>query len=102
MVKLAQYKEKLLDEFESRNDEWTFSDFEARLKGYKSGSSYHDAKGVIIDGHAIGKWPNAIKRYLFTNYKTFGNVSSEFTSIFNEVYASLNPTEKQDWDLGIK
>ena len=44
----AQYKEKLLDEFEARTDEWNFSDFETRLSEVKKGTNYQDAKGIII------------------------------------------------------
>lgn len=47
MAELAKYKTKLLDEFEQRNDDWTFGDFENRLKELKSNSSYHDAKTII-------------------------------------------------------
>ena len=45
MPKMAQYKIKLLDEFENRADEWGFGDFERRLQELRKDASYHDAKG---------------------------------------------------------
>ena len=71
---LAQYKQRLLDEFEQRTDDWSFGQFETRLKELRKDSSYHDAKGIIIDAAKLGKWPKAVKRYLCTNYAVFGNV----------------------------
>ncbi|WP_217906918.1 hypothetical protein [Photobacterium damselae] len=61
---LAQYKQRLLDEFEQRTDNWSFGQFESRLGELKKGTSYYDAKGIIIDAAKLGKWPNTVKRYL--------------------------------------
>jgi hypothetical protein len=36
---MAQYKEKLLNEFEARSDEWTFADFERRLGEVRKGTT---------------------------------------------------------------
>ncbi len=99
MAKLAQYKERLLNEFENRNDEWTYADFEKRLSEIKKGAYYQDAKGIIITAHKLGQWPKTVKRYLFTNYKSFGNVSAEFVSIFNEIYSSTSDEEKESFGI---
>jgi len=99
MAKIAKYKEQLLNEFESRSDEWTFGAFESRLSEIRKGTSYHDAKGIINDAHNSGKWPNTVKRYLLTNFKVFGNVSSELNSTFGEVYTSMSSQDKESWGI---
>ncbi|WP_273046906.1 hypothetical protein [Pseudoalteromonas sp.] len=99
MPKIAQYKEKLLNEFESKTEEWTFGKFESRLCELRKNASYQDAKGIIIDAHNAGKWPKTVKRYLLTNYKAFDNVSSELTSVFNDVYSGMSSSEKTQWGL---
>jgi len=99
MAKLAQYKSKLLQEFENRTDDWTFGDFEIRLAELRPKSNYQDAKVVILDGHKSGLYPKTIKKYLVTNYSAFGNVSSEFNSVWNDVYTLLSTTEKESLGL---
>jgi len=96
---MAQYKEKLLDEFEARTDDWSFADFERRLGGVRQGASYHDAKGIINDANKAGKWPNTVKRYLLTNYRAHGNVSSEFSETFRQIYSSMTDSEKEAWGI---
>lgn len=96
---MAQYKEKLLDEFETRSDEWTFADFERRLGEVRKGTSYHDAKGIINDAHSAGKWLNTVKRYLLTNYRAHGNVSSEFSDTFRQICSSMTDSEKEEWGV---
>jgi hypothetical protein len=95
----AQYKEKLLDEFEARTDEWSFSDFETRLSEVKKGTNYQYAKGIINDAHKIGRWSNTVKRYLITNYNVFGNVSGEFNETFSQVLSSMSDSEKESWGI---
>jgi len=96
---MAQYKERLLNEFEARTDEWSFGDFERRLGEVRKGTSYHDAKGIINDAHEAGKWPNTVKRYLLTNYRAHGNVSSEFNETFRQIYLGMSDDEKKDWGI---
>lgn len=98
MPKMAKYKEELLDEFEKRADEWTFGDFENRLGQVRLGASYKDAKVIISDAHNSGKWPTTVKRYILTNYKAIGNVSSELNSVLNGVWGQLSDREKQSWE----
>lgn len=74
---IAQYKQKLLDEFESRADDWFFRDLERRLAEVRSGDSYQDAKMLIKEAHKIGRWPNTVKIYLETLYDTFGDLPIE-------------------------
>ncbi len=100
MPKMAQYKIKLLDEFENRADEWGFGDFERRLQELRKDASYHDAKGIINDAHHQGSWPNVVKRYLSTNFKAFGNVSSELGATFSQVVSTMTSEEKKA--LGLK
>lgn len=95
MPNMAQYKIKLLDEFESRSDEWGFGDFERRLQELRKGASYHDAKGIINDAHRQGNWPNVVKRYLSTNFKAFGNVSAELNETFSQVVSTMTSQEKE-------
>lgn len=99
MAKIAKYKAKLLNEFEARNDDWSFGDLEKRITELRSGMYYQDAKMAIIEGHRAGKWPKTVKRYILTNYKAFGNVSLELNSIFNEIYLSLSESEKKSWGI---
>ncbi len=49
MAQLAQYKSKLLQEFENRTDDWTFGDFEVKLKELKPNSNYQDAKEISME-----------------------------------------------------
>lgn len=93
---IAKYKEKLLDEFEVRTDAWTYADFEKRMCELKPGrnNSYHDAKGIINEAHKQGRWPKTVKRYLCTNFDSFGNVSGELSSTFASVIQSMSQAEK--------
>jgi len=99
MPYLALYKLKLLDEFEDRTDPWTFADFEKRLTELWRGATYHDAKGIINAAHKERRWPRVVKRYLLTNYKVFGNVSSELARTFAEVLAAMSEQERAQWGL---
>ena len=98
-MSMAQYKEKLLNEFETKVDEWTYGDFEKRLGEIRKGTTYRDAKGIINDAHKSGKWPVTVKRYLLTNFKVHGNVSSELTTTFNNVFTNMSEDEKKHWGL---
>ncbi|WP_087501209.1 hypothetical protein [Pseudomonas sp. SID14000] len=99
MAHIAQYKLKLLDEFEDRRDVWTFGDFENRLMDLWRGATRHDAKGIINAAHKERRWPRTVKRYLLTNYKVFGNVSSELEQTFAEVVVALSAQERAEWGL---
>jgi hypothetical protein len=99
MAKLAQYKEKLLNEFEQRTDDWTFGHFEKRLGEIRKNTSYHDAKGIISDAHDSGLYPNTVKRYILTNYRSFGNVSSELNNVLRDVYETLSSQDKKNWGI---
>lgn len=98
---LAQYAVKLLNEFESKTEDWGFSDFERRLTELKPGGKgcYHDAKGVINQAHRKGQWPKTVKRYLCTNFRAHGNVSGDFNDTFSEVLSTMNDTEKQGFGI---
>ncbi|MNP03273.1 hypothetical protein D3C76_951530 [compost metagenome] len=99
MPHMALYKLKLLDEFEERIDLWTFADFEKRLIELWRGATYHDAKGIINAAHKERRWPRVVKRYLLSNYKVFGNVSSELERTFAEVLAAMSEQERAEWGL---
>ncbi|PSV57336.1 hypothetical protein [Photobacterium sp. GB-3] len=96
---LANYRKDLLNEFEQRTDDWHFTDFEQRSSQLKPGTNYQDAKVTIIKAHQLGLWPKTVKRYLLTNYKAFGNVSCEHSSIFSSIYSSLSEDEKKNWGV---
>lgn len=100
MLKMEKYKDQLLNEFESRTDEWSYCTFESRLSELRKGTSYLDAKGLIHDAHRSGKWPKTVKRYLITNYKVFGSASTEFGDTFNSIYNAMSDKEKSAWGLG--
>ena len=99
MARLAQYKEKLLNEFEQRTDDWTSGHFEKRLGEIRKNTSYHDAKGIISDAHDSGLYPNTVKRYILTNYRSFGNVSSELNNVLRDVYETLSSQDKKNWGI---
>ncbi|MDP9520395.1 hypothetical protein Q7K56_04770 [Pseudomonas putida] len=96
---MALYKLKLLDEFEDRADLWTFGDFENRLTELWRGATRHDAKGIINAAHNERRWPRTVKRYLLSNYRAFGNVSSELERTFAEVLAAMSEQERAQWGL---
>ena len=96
-MKLAKYKQLILNEFEQRTDDWTFGQFDRRLGELKKDSNYQDAKIIIIEAAKLGKWPNTVKRYLCTNYAVFGNVSSELNSTFSPIYTAMSDSEKESW-----
>lgn len=99
MAYMALYKLKLLDEFEDRRDLWTFGDFENRLMDLWRGATRHDAIGIINAAHKERRWPRTVKRYLLTNYRVFGNVSSELERTFAEVLATMSVQERAEWGL---
>ncbi|MBC3458391.1 MULTISPECIES: hypothetical protein [Pseudomonas] len=99
MPELALYKVKLLDEFEAREDDWSFSHFERRLTQVKPAANYQDAKGIIKAAHLANNWPKTVRRYLLSNYRFHGNVSSELTETFVQVLAGMTPLELQAWRL---
>ena len=92
MAKLAQYKTKLLDEFEARTDDWSFGDFESRLYEIKKDAYYQDAKGIITEAYKDGSWNKTVTQYAISNFISFGNSSLSF---FNELFLSL-PKEQQE------
>ncbi|WP_233444391.1 hypothetical protein [Pseudomonas monteilii] len=96
---MALYKLKLLDEFDDRTDLWTFGDFESELMVLWRGAKQHDAEGIIKAAHKERCWPRAVKRYLLTNYRVFGNVSSELQQTFAEVVATMSVQERAEWGL---
>ncbi|MFB4392133.1 MULTISPECIES: hypothetical protein [unclassified Pseudomonas] len=100
MPDLALYKVKLLDEFEARDDQWTFAQFDRRLGEVKPTANYQDAKGILNAAHRAGNWPNTVKRYLLTNFAAFGNVSGELQVAFEQVLQTLTPQERQHWKVG--
>jgi len=89
---LAKYKEKLLDEFEARNDNWTYADFEKRLKEIKPNTYYQDAKSIIWEAHKLGLYPKTVKKYTISNYISFGN--SSMGTVLQDVLLSLPENEK--------
>ncbi|MEM5529581.1 hypothetical protein WN093_12210 [Gammaproteobacteria bacterium AS21] len=98
---MAKYKETLLNEFEARDDDWSFGDFDRRISELKKDANYQDSKMAIIEAHKVGGWPNTIKRYLLTNYRSFGNVNIELHTVFNSMCDSLTDEEKAHWGINI-
>lgn len=79
-MKLSQIKKNVLNQFEVRSDEWTFSDFERAISA-AVGGSYQSAKLVIVAADEQGSWPKTVERYIRTNYAAFGNVPVELIRI---------------------
>lgn len=99
MSKLSQTKIEVLDQFESKIDEWTFGAFENALKqamGARYGN-YQTAKMVIVDADHEGRWPNTVKRYVLSNYRAFGNSPGELVPIAKRLLAGLTEEEKAYW-----
>jgi hypothetical protein len=101
MSKLSQTQVEVLDQFESRTDEWTFLVFEKALEqamGARYGN-YQTAKSTIVEADRDGRWPNTVKRYILSNYRAFGNSPIELVTIANRILAGLSEEEKAYWSL---
>lgn len=90
---LAEYKIRLLNEFEAKTDDWTFFDFENRLRELRPGTSYHDAKSIITNAHKEGCWPKTVKKYIISNRKIMGN----WIDIAGSIMRSLSKEEQEEW-----
>jgi len=104
MSKLSQTKTRVLDQFESRTDEWTFGTFENALKeamGARYGN-YQTAKSTIAEADREGKWPNTVKRYVLSNYRAFGSSPGELVNIASRIFSELSEEEKIFWKPSAK
>jgi hypothetical protein len=99
MSKLSQTKMKVLDEFEVRTDEWSFGIFERSLEkamGSRYGN-YQTAKTTIAEADREGRWPITVKRYVLSNYRTFGTSPGELSDICRRIWSTLTEQEKAYW-----
>lgn len=99
MSKLSKTKIEVLDQFESRTDEWTFGAFENALEqamGARYGN-YQTAKMTIVEADGEGRWPNTVKRYVLSNYRAFGNSPVELIPIATRLLTGLPEKEKDYW-----
>ncbi|MYN26976.1 hypothetical protein [Duganella levis] len=99
MSKLSQTKIRVLNEFEARNDEWSFGVFERELQqamGDQFGN-FQTAKMTIIDADRDGRWPVTVARYVLSNYRAFGNSPGELVGIFRRIWPILTEQEKAYW-----
>jgi len=96
MSKISKTKTDVLDQFESRKDDWTFGDFEFALKNAMGVryENYQTAKSTITDAFHDGRWPNTVKRYVLSNCKSFGNSS---LIIAKNIFAELTEEERAYW-----
>lgn len=104
MSKLSQTKIQVLDQFETRTDEWSFGIFENALKqamGAEYGN-YQTAKITILEADSEGRWPNTVKRYVLSNYRAFGNSPIEFSTVTKRIWADLTEEEKSYWTPAAK
>ncbi len=65
MSKISEAKKRVLDQFEQRQDEWTFGDFDNALQK-SMGSRYKNYKDSVSTIHLAnrqGKWPKTVERY---------------------------------------
>jgi len=99
MGKLSETKIKVLNTFEARNDEWSFGVFERELQTAmgKSYGNYQTAKATIADADQAGQWPKTVKRYVLSNYRTFGNSPVELVDIRQRLWLGLTEEEKAEW-----
>lgn len=99
MSKLSQTKIRVLNEFEARNDDWSFGMFERELQqvmGNQYGN-YQTAKKTIVEADRDGRWPATVKRYVLSNYRAFGNSSGELVGIFGRIWPFLTEQEQACW-----
>ncbi|WP_422473667.1 hypothetical protein [Endozoicomonas sp. ALB032] len=101
MSKLSQTKRCVLDQFESRTDDWTFGAFEQALKKATGNSygNYQTAKLTINSAAKEGLWPKTVKRYVLTNFAALGSSPAELTSICTQYLTSMDKAEKQRWGI---
>lgn len=95
MPKLSQAKIRVLDEYESRNDNWRYSEFEQSLEqsmGSKRYGNYQTAKMTILQADKIGSWPKTVKQYVLSNYRVMRNSPSEFHNIMKRLREE-NPSD---------
>lgn len=99
MGKLSETKIKVLNKFEARTDEWTFGAFERELQEAMGNSygNYQTAKATIADADQAGSWPKTVKRYVLSNYRTFGNSPGELVDICQRLWLGLTEAEKTEW-----
>ena len=69
MIKLKEYQEKLLSEFEGRIDNWTYRDFDNRLKELQEDISLFEETKIIAMAYDSGLYPNTVRRYILTAKK---------------------------------
>lgn len=83
MSKISQQEKIVLDEYELRNDNWTFGDFEKSLEKSMGASygNYQTAKLTIIHADQEGAWPKTVEGWIRSNHKAFGNLPVEMISI---------------------
>jgi hypothetical protein len=83
MSKISQQERNVLDEYELRNDDWTFGNFDNSLEQSMGASygNYQTAKLTIIHADQEGTWPKTVERWIRSNYKAFGNLPVEMISI---------------------
>jgi len=101
MGKLSQAKINVLNQFETRIDDWNFGDFEKALEqsmGERYGN-YQNAKLTISEADKIGNWPKTVKRYVLTNYSSFGNSPSELVNICSRLVLDMGDEEKETWGI---
>lgn len=99
MAELSQAKQRVLNRFENRTDDWSFGEFETALKeemGSRYGN-YQTAKFTIIDADKSGKWPKTVARYVLTNFQLFGNSPGELSGICSRLFSSMSEEEKKGW-----
>lgn len=89
MSVFSDYEENLLNEFEQRNDAWSYEDFEQQLKLVKPEIDSQAIKALISKAHQLGRWPKTVKRYVLTNYQLHRNISCEINNVFRGIDSKL-------------
>lgn len=95
MPGIAPVKQKVLDAFEARKDNWSAYDFESALEqamGARYGN-YQTAKLTILEADAHGRWPKTVRRYLASLYRGFGNLPIELVDIGTRLGIGSNASE---------
>ncbi len=73
-----------MNKYSNSNEDYTFSDIENDFG--KLNIDYQRLKPLLITFHENGSYEYVIAKYLVTNYESYGNVSSEYNSLFKEFY----------------
>lgn len=79
----------IMDDFENKPiNSYSFDDVEREFK--KKGIDRQTLKSILIIFYSERRFINTLTNYLKTNYESFGNVSCELVTMYNDLVANLH------------